>query len=116
MAGGSFDFLRCCCVGYSPIRGCFLLAPSRKSKPLISRGRRIRGRVLGEDFDKVWMRAAAAQVSSAELRAGLAARGSWGGVFAGDSPLSPALCAPPAGAVRSLGGLITLNGIEVLSR
>src|SRR4051812_32619782 len=47
------DFLRCCCVGYSPIRGCFLLAPSRKSKPLTSRGRRIRGRVLGEDFDKV---------------------------------------------------------------
>src|SRR5881394_860159 len=87
MAGGSFDFLRCCCVGYSPIRGCFLLAPSRKSKSLTSRGRRIRGRVLGEDFDKVWMRAAAAQVSSAELRAGLAARGSWGGVFLQGTPL-----------------------------
>src|SRR4051794_21066121 len=71
MAGGSFDFLRCCCLGQSPLRGLSLVAPSRKSKSLTSRGRRIRGRVLGQDFDKltdkVWMRAAAAQVSSAEL-------------------------------------------------
>ena len=59
------------------------------------------------------MRAAAAEVSSAELRAGLAGRGSWGGVFAGDSPLSPALCAPPAGAVTPLEGLSLWVGSDV---
>jgi hypothetical protein len=32
--GGTFDSLRCYCVGYSPIRGCALLASSSQSKSL----------------------------------------------------------------------------------
>src|SRR4051794_1098116 len=37
-ADGSFCFLRCCCVGHSPQRGCALLAPSKKPKSLVSLG------------------------------------------------------------------------------